>query len=384
MATYTPADDYQSRVAVELGRFRTWAGSSYELWVGELGYPNDKGADQSDFNAMFDFLLAKAGADNLHITYWATGHKWGSYALLPYEPVTTSPLYDPDDGWTTTNSTTTYEGAYGRTGLFTGVNYAGLEFAHTDTIENPSSTHEDSGIEAAGATYIGNRGADLIRIPVRWERMASSIGGALDSTWVTILDNAMDDCAAAGLDVIIDIHNYGLIHTNSGDKYLSDSTTRAGWIDLLERILDEFGSHSAFYALDIMNEPVYAEGTGGDAGDWSAWETYSQAAVSTLRTDGYNHKLAIETGNWAGVQDLSYIHTSGPWITDSADNFLYSAHYYPCNNHYDVFGTYSAEVSAASSFSGQGEFEWDGTTNGDYGGEAPSYDLGAIELAFNF
>lgn len=353
MATYTPQDNFQSRVVVELARFRAWAGATPELYLGEFGLPNNKGGNQAQWNALGELAHARASKDRLHLTSWATGHYWGTgYNLAIYE--------NGGGSWYGETNVAPFENSYGRSGLFTGINYAGPEFAHSDTIENPSTSFQPAYPRDADVAYLAGRGVEILRIPIRWERIASSLSGALRAGEVAALRGALDACFNNDVHAIIDVHNYAICHTNSGDvKTIAGTAGGNHLIDLLKRLADEFGGHGAFYALDIMNEPANVT--------WQQWEAMSQAAVTAIRNHGFTGRLMIPLGNYSGVQDLTFMHSGGPWITDTADNFMYEGHHYWQANHTGTYGeSYSQEVNNAISFAGQGGFTWDNTTTGDY------------------
>lgn len=208
--------------------------------------------------------------------------------------------------------------------------------------------------------------------------MATELSGPLRGAEVSAMYKTLNAAYKHGLKVIPDIHNYAILDVAADlATSLSDSDVRAGWLDLCKRFLEEFGSHPAFYALDVMNEPH--EVTPND------WETYSQELVTFLRSEGLNHKLFIPLGNYSGVQDLIYNHLDGPWIDDPVDNFVYEGHYYPEANHSGGYlQTYAQEVTAASAFAGQGEFDWDGETNGSFGPRGRIYVGDTTKFPGNF
>lgn len=358
MATYSPADAYQDRLSVELGRFRSWAGPSANLWLGEFGVPNNKGTEQAQWNAAQAFALARVSKDNINVTTWATGLWWGTYELLYYNPSMAPQA-----------NAATFEQYFNRSGLLTGINFAGGEFAHGPAELNNNSTlaQLDNYIQAlptqANLQALKNRGVQIIRLPIRWERLQTTFMGALRPTWVTAINNVLTAANNVGMKVMIDVHNYAVYNYNGAAVAIrTGAVTQAAYNDFLLRLCAAFASHPGFHSLDTMNEP-----SGVSA---SLWEQISGAAYDAVRAVYPTVKLHIELGNWAGIQELPSKHASGPWRGTSDPNLYYHGHYYPEADHSGSgFGTYASEVSAATSAgfraaSTAGTFVWDGSTSG--------------------
>lgn len=57
------------------------------------------------------------------------------------------------------------------------------------------------------------------------------------------------------------------------------------------------------------------------------WESASQDLVDAIRANGDTKRIMVSGYDWSGAQIWSTTHPT-PWITDSANNFAYEAHYY--------------------------------------------------------
>lgn len=77
-----------------------------------------------------------------------------------------------------------------------GINIAGLEYGYTI---NTQETY----------TYFATKGFKTVRIPFKWERLQPNVGGQLDATYLAELDEEVTMAGNAGLQVILDMHNYG-------------------------------------------------------------------------------------------------------------------------------------------------------------------------------
>jgi Cellulase (glycosyl hydrolase family 5) len=80
-----------------------------------------------------------------------------------------------------------------------------------------------------------------------------------------------------------------------------------------------------------------------------AWQTFSQAAVTALRKAGDDKMLWIEGAAWSQAAGWAITQPT-PWITDPANNFMYSAHQYFVPNPAYPQGY---DFSSYSSFSSQ-------------------------------
>jgi hypothetical protein len=354
---FTPSDDFQSRASVHIGKFRTWLGDE-KGFFGEIGVASNRtGDEQTNWTALMAWMLKRAQADNIGWQFWATGHFWPvDYDTLFY--------YRNSGTWETTATSSAPEGRYADDVLITGGSYAGLEFG---TRANHSWT---SAMSNADASYMYGRGIRTLRIPVRWEYLQPTYNTALDSTELGKLVSSMNACQNAGIQVLLDIHNYANYDTGGGTDTLATTGVLNNYLDFLDRLMgatvtdDESASvtlknHSALWGVGLMNEP---------AGVTPAqWESHSQTIYDHLRDEAeinYSGWISIAIGSYSGVHSIDTYHPSGPWITPvSGDtSYVYEAHYYP--NSIGVYGlwdgtfdgTYDAENTSASSFAGQGSF----------------------------
>lgn len=202
-----------------------------------------------------------------------------------------NPTYLPDNWPTVTTQ-------------FMGVNAAGAEFGSTfpgvygtDYIYNGLASYN----------YLASRGHKLTRVPFRWERIQHTLGGALDTSELTRLQQTVAQANSAGLRVILDLHNYARYNQSGNDLILgSASLTQAHLVDLWTRLSTAFkGGYDVGYS--IMNEPHDMPGTlgtfsGSTLFDWVSgvqnWTSSSTLANSSGR-------LSISkavSGSWDNLQ----------------------------------------------------------------------------------
>ena len=87
-----------------------------------------------------------------------------------------------------------------------------------------------------GATYrydppqtfraLARRGIRLVRLPFRWERVQPQLGGELDPAEVERIRETVAAAHAAGLVVVLDLHNFGEYRTAAGSARLGQRSMR--------------------------------------------------------------------------------------------------------------------------------------------------------------
>jgi endoglucanase len=244
-----------------------------------------------------------------------------------------------------------------------GINMAGAEYGSSPAPgnlgqENTAYTWNNE----AAYKYFAGKGLDLFRVPIRWERMQPVLNGPLDAQYLDGLKRNIAWAKKYGAQVIIDVHNYGAYYRVWFDTPNPAYTERpvptsAHFNDLWIKLSNEFKDEPAVYAYDLMNEPAApaVENGGGAAGTTAAawknnWKRISQSCVLAIRKNGDSKLIMVEgdayaaASNWVAHNDAS----AGGWISDPANNCMYSAH---CYFDQDASGTYTrtfdAEITAA-------------------------------------
>jgi hypothetical protein len=136
---------------------------------------------------------------------------------------------------------------------------------------------------------------------------------AFDSAESTRLLNEIRTAVAAGISVIME-----------NDSNIYD---QGQLCDFWTRMSTFLKNEPGIIAYDIMNEPN-TMGGGGGRGDALIWEPMSQAIVTAIRNNGDNTRIHVEGVDWSGPDQWPISHPT-PWITDHANNIVYSAHHYP-------------------------------------------------------
>ena len=63
--------------------------------------------------------------------------------------------------------------------------------------------------------YLRKKRIKFVRFPIAWENIQRTLNGALHSGTLASITAALDNAAARGIKVIIDIHNYGAWANNT-------------------------------------------------------------------------------------------------------------------------------------------------------------------------
>jgi hypothetical protein len=322
----------------ELRRFTTWlrVNRSKGL-IGEVGWPGHH--DAAQWNAVADAWYAEADRAGLWVTAWATGEWWGTnYPLTPYQ--------NRNDGAVdaVAPQARVVEAHRSTRAYLRGVNVAGGEFSTGGSFSsaNPGrydwKYHYDS---QATFNFLASRGVKLVRIPFRWERLRPRLDRRLHQAELARLQAVVSRARAAGLSVILDMHNYGGYVGPSGTNRLSSRGLRVAFADTWKRISKAFkGTRGVFYGL--MNEPHDLPGGA------RTWELASQSAVRAIRSTGDKSLVLVAGYNWSGAQVWPSTHRRA-WITDPLHNIRYEAHHYFDHDHSGTYTwTYNEENAAAA------------------------------------
>ncbi|MHA7632907.1 cellulase family glycosylhydrolase [Corallococcus sp. M7] len=138
----------------------------------------------------------------------------------------------------------------------------------------------------AGMQRLKSRGMDVVRIPFLWERIQPVLNGALNTTYQNYLLDTLEYANAAGLGVIVDMHNYARF-TSGGVSRPFGSTgapTKAqyadGWRRIATAIRANPSAYAALWAYDLMNEPhdlPYQEGTFSNPVTFASFESSTES-----------------------------------------------------------------------------------------------------------
>ncbi|MEP7055349.1 MAG: cellulase family glycosylhydrolase [Actinomycetota bacterium] len=319
--------------------------------VGEVGWPSD----DPRWNTVANSWLTRADAAGIGVTTWVAG-EWSSsmqlsgygrssYAVKSLDTANSNAIVAEGHFATSTemrgvNGTGPEMGAAANepTSSFSNVNYGSVDHTY----------HYDS---AESYAFLAARGVRTVRLPFRWERVQRTLFGALDTDEMSRLGAAVHAAHAAGLQVVLDLHNFA-------GYYLADPVTGLGvrqtigsaglpinaFTDVWAKLANYFAGDTAVSAFDIMNEPIGMAARGRVPAS-RVWEQASQQAVNVIRATGDTRTLMVAGYEWSSMANWTRNHPVS-WIKDPANNFRYEAHEYFDALHTGVYRSYDEEVHA--------------------------------------
>jgi hypothetical protein len=315
-----PDDPVEDRVMGELTAWTDWLDEhDVEGFLGEVSWPSDDPTGR--WTSLAHRWLDHAADADVPVTYWAAGEVFDP-DTIPYLAYARSTPDGPVD--TVRDPGELLEERQDEQVL--GLNVAGgayntcatREVCETFDAEARGRDGQEWWFDTTDSLDLyAERGHELLRVEVRWERLQPDLDEPLDEDVVAELERLLDDAAANDQRVVLSLHNYGAYYeAGTGQRRtlgvdLDEGQLTSIWSALSERL----GEHEAVHAYGLMNEPL---GMGVEA-----WERMSAATVADLRDAG------DETLVLVGGYDLSNVHSwphDEPWVDD--DHVRYEAHHH--------------------------------------------------------
>jgi endoglucanase len=177
----------------------------------------------------------------------------------------------------------------GQDAALKGVNLAGAEFNGSKL---PGVLNKDYVYpKDAQFDYFASIGANVIRLPFRWERIQPSLSGELDPAELRNLEKTVAMATSRGMCVILDVHNYG---TYRGKAIGTPDVPVQAFINLWTRLAAKF-SDTSVVAFGLMNEPYKLP--------VAQWASTAQQTVSAIRKSGAQNLILVSGGRWSGVHE---------------------------------------------------------------------------------
>lgn len=309
-------NQFEKKIVGELVIFSDWLHTNNaQGYIGEVGWPDEPG-----WNTLGGKWLAVAEDRKLWVSGWAAGSHWGDYDLL---------MYGSDGSGMLDNAMSQSKvwNPFFKNAHF-GVNVAGLEFGTNASFN--SSNRGTLGVNyfsepAESIAFLAEQGVRMIRLPIRWERIQPVLYGPLDESYSSEVLALIQACETYGIEVILDLHNYGKYFESGGILSFSDGTLNEGHlIDVWQKMDQQFGQNQSLLAYGLMNEPKDEPPQQEGA---RIWENVSQKTLKALRDSGIESTIIVSGYNWSKVSTWSEYHPTG-WIQDPLNNFRYEAHHY--------------------------------------------------------
>ena len=179
--------------------------------------------------------------------------------------------------------------------------------------------------------YFAKKGVTVMQLPLRWERIQKSMFGALDVTELNRITRFLNDCASAGVVVVLNIHNFARYKMNNVEYIIgSREVPVAAFKDFWKKMAYALKGFDNIYALDIMNEPH-------DMGNYS-WFNAAQEAIKGIREVNRNVYIMVEGESYSNAATWEQHNDNLKYLKDPSDNIIFNAHCYFDN---DYSGTYA-------------------------------------------
>ena len=170
--------------------------------------------------------------------------------------------------------------------------------------------------------YFSAKGMTTIRLPLAWEQLQPGLNGALDAAYLATIRETVAYAARNGLDVILDLHNFGQY---GQDLVGSSAVPIAAFADLWGKLAGAF-AQDGNVVFGLMNEPQVASAT--------AWLPAVNAAIAAIRGAGATTQQVLVPGvhwdgawNWTATDNASVLGAPGA-VVDPAGNFAFEVHQY--------------------------------------------------------
>ncbi len=216
---------------------------------------------------------------------------------------------------------------------------------------------------ASDLDYLKSHGVDLVRLPIAWELMQNTLNGPLNATYLSGLENFLTEAAARGMQVIVDLQNYGGYDPNwqqwaatnnygnfssaidLGQPIGSSAVPISSFVNFWTQLATALSGHAGLAGYDLMNEPQNLPNS-------TVWPTAAQEAVNAIRAVDMNSTIYVEGQEWSAASTWSL-----PWysqtlnIVDPANKIVYEAHqYFDANSS----GTYSQPFNSQTDYTNLG------------------------------
>jgi endoglucanase len=176
--------------------------------------------------------------------------------------------------------------------------------------------------EPATVDYFAGKGMNVIRVPVRWERLQRQVGGELNAGEIRLLDSVIDLASAKGMRVILDVHN-GAGYRGSIIGATALPTNALG--DLWRKLAEHYaGNQQVIFGL--MNEP--------NSLPTETWLEAANIAIAQIRAAGAKNFILVPGNGFSSARDWAGGGYGTPnseamlKVADPGDNFAYEVHQY--------------------------------------------------------
>lgn len=202
----------------------------------------------------------------------------------------------------------------------TGINFAGAAFG-ADRLPG-RYLYDYFYPDPVSIDYFADKGMNIIRLAVLWERLQHQSGAELNDDEVRRIDAAVAHAKSRGMKTIIDVHNYAAYF---GKAIGTPEVPASAFADLWARIATRYKGEPDVI-LGLMNEP---KGLSTET-----WLKAANAAIHAIRGAGADNLILVPGNGWSSARDwmgASYGTPNSRVMLDVIDpqhNYLIEVHQY--------------------------------------------------------
>ena len=219
-----------------------------------------------------------------------------------------------------------------------GVNLAGAEFgSNMPGIYNSDYTYPTSG----ELDYYHTKGLNLIRLPIKWERIQPVLNGSIDASELLRIKNFLLLAQNRNMYVIIDLHNYCRFKLNGTEEIIgSNNLSIANIKDLWTKLSLELNNDTTVWGYGIMNEPhdLLANAT---------WFNIAQEVINGIRTNDPTTRIIVGGDSWSSAERWMQYSDNLKNLSDPSNKLIFEAHVYFDN---DASGAYDASYDIEGAY----------------------------------
>lgn len=197
-----------------------------------------------------------------------------------------------------------------------GINLSGAEFDSAKmALWRTKEVYPDKHV----IDYFADRGMNIVRLPINWQRLQQHLCGPLDSRSLAKIDGVVSLATSRRMTTIIDLHEFG---DALGKPIVGDGHDARCLANFWSKIASHYRGRTDVW-FDIMNEPHSQTA--------AQWLPSINLSLSAIRAAGFRGRVLVEGTHWTDV--TKWVGTDneteiGDHIIDPGNNYLLELHYY--------------------------------------------------------
>lgn len=200
-----------------------------------------------------------------------------------------------------------------------GVNLAGADFgSNFPGTYNVDYTYPTS----VELDYYHAKGLNLIRLPIKWERIQPILNGNLSDAELVRIKNFLLLAQNRNMNVIIDLHNYCRYNIKGIDKIIgSNDLSIANIKNLWTQLALELKTYTNIWGYGIMNEPH-------DLLVNVPWFNIAQEIINGIRINDLKTRIIVGGDSWSSAERWMQYSNNLKNLSDPSNKLTFEAHVY--------------------------------------------------------